>query len=127
MLAPLTGDDTLSPMRSLCLFFAATAAFAQLSAPNAAGISVGHVHLIVADPEEHKKLWVGLLGGQVINAGTLEMIKFPGVFMIVGKARTPPADGSDGSTVNHFGFLVKSYSEMKTKLTDAGLKFSMDN
>lgn len=115
-------------MRSLSLFavFAASA-LAQLPAPNAAGISVGHIHLMVADPEEHKKLWVGLLGGQIVNAGSLEMIKFPGVFVIAQKARAPLADGSDGSTVNHFGFLVKSYSEMKTKLADAGLKFSMDN
>ena len=115
-------------MRPLSLFavFAASA-LAQLPAPNAAGITVGHVHLIVADPEEHKKLWVGLLGGQVANAGSLEMIKFPGVFVICQKARAPLADGSDGSTVNHFGFLVKSYADMKTKLTDAGLKFSMDN
>ncbi len=114
-------------MRSLSFLFAAAAAYAQLSAPNAAGISVGHVHLMVADPEEHKKLWVGLLGGQITNAGALEMIKFPGVFVIVQKARMAPPDGSDGSSVNHFGFLVKGYAEMKTKLTDAGLKFSMDN
>jgi catechol 2,3-dioxygenase-like lactoylglutathione lyase family enzyme len=114
-------------MRLLPLLLLSAAAFAQTAAPNAAGISVGHVHLIVADPEEHKKLWVGLLGGQVVNAGALEMIKFPGVFVIAQKARAPLADGSDGSTVNHFGFMVKSYSEMRQKLMDAGLKFSADN
>lgn len=100
--------------------------FGQVAAPNAAGISVGHVHLMVADPEEHKKLWVGVLGAQVTNAGSLEMLKFPGLFVIVQKARMP-GEGSDGSVVNHFGFLVKSYAEMKSKLTAAGLTFSMDN
>ena len=115
-------------MRWLSLLaISAAAGFAQTAAPNAAGISVGHVHLMVADPEEHKKLWVGLLGAQVTNAGSLEMLKFPGIFVIVQKARNPIADGSDGSTVNHFGFLVRSYAEMKTKLTGAGLTFSMDN
>src|SRR5579883_1550597 len=114
-------------MRWLCLLAASAAASsAQVAAPNAAGISAGHVHLMVADPDEHKKLWIGLLGGQVTNAGSLEMIKFPGIFVIVQKARTP-GEGSDGSAVNHFGFLVPSYAQMKAKLAAAGLTFSQDN
>jgi catechol 2,3-dioxygenase-like lactoylglutathione lyase family enzyme len=115
-------------MRWFCLFAATAAAvFAQLSAPNAAGVSIGHIHLIVNDPEEHKKLWVGLLGAEVTSAGSLEMLKFPGVFVIVQKARTPVTEGSDGSAVNHFGFLVKSYADIKAKLAAANLTFSMDN
>jgi catechol 2,3-dioxygenase-like lactoylglutathione lyase family enzyme len=55
------------------------------------------------------------------------MFKLPGVFVIVGKARTAPAEGSEGSTVNHFGFQVKSYSEIKAKLAAANLTFAMDN
>jgi catechol 2,3-dioxygenase-like lactoylglutathione lyase family enzyme len=127
-LALLTVDDTLEPMRSLSLLAIFTAAFSfgQTSAPNAAGISMGHVHLIVADPEEHKKLWVGLLGGQASSLPPLELVKFPGIFVILQKSRAP-LEGSDGSSVNHFGFLVKSYAEMKSKLTAAGLTFSMDN
>jgi hypothetical protein len=31
-----------------------TTLFAQLGAPNASGVSLGHVHLMVPDPEEHK-------------------------------------------------------------------------
>jgi catechol 2,3-dioxygenase-like lactoylglutathione lyase family enzyme len=83
--------------------------------------------MMVADPEVHKKLWMDLLGAQVAHAGTLEIMKVPGVVLIVGKARTPPAEGSEGSTVNHFGFLVKSYAETKAKLTAANLEFAADN
>jgi catechol 2,3-dioxygenase-like lactoylglutathione lyase family enzyme len=54
------------------------------------------------------------------------MLKFPGVFIVVQKARTTPTEGSDGSTVNHFGFLVKNYDDIKAKLSGAGLSFSMD-
>ncbi len=82
---------------------------------------MGHLHLMVADPEAQKKLWVGLLGAEVTHAGSLEMLKLPGIFIVVGKARTPPAEGTDGSMVNHVGFLVKSYPEIKAKLTAAGL------
>lgn len=114
-------------MRWLILLVASTAAvFAQLSAPNASGVSLGHIHMIVADPEPHKKIWVDLFGAQVTSAGTLEMLKLPGVFLIIGKGRTPPTEGSDGSTVNHFGFLVKSYADAKAKLTGAGVSLATD-
>lgn len=114
-------------MRWLMLFaVTATSLSAQLAAPNASGFSVGHIHLIVADPEEQKKLWVGVLGAEVTNAGSLEMLKLPGVFIVVGKARTAPAEGSDGSSVNHFGFLVKNYADLKAKFTAANLTLAMD-
>jgi catechol-2,3-dioxygenase len=53
-------------MRWLCLLSVSTASlFAQTGAPNDAGVSMGHMHLMVADPEAQKKLWVGVLGAQV--------------------------------------------------------------
>src|SRR5262245_57483440 len=100
---------------------------ALCAAPLVAQVSIGHVHLMVADPDAHRKLWVDVLGGQVVHAGTLEMFKFPGVYIIAGKARTAPADGSEGSTVNHFGFLVPSYQDIKSKLIGAGISFATDN
>jgi catechol 2,3-dioxygenase-like lactoylglutathione lyase family enzyme len=115
-------------MRWLFLIAAMAAPLsAQLPAPNESGVSMGHIHLMVADPEEQKKLWVGVLGAEVTHTGSLELLKLPGIFMIVQKARTPPAEGSEGSTVNHIGFLVKSYAEMKAKLTAAKLELVTDN
>jgi catechol 2,3-dioxygenase-like lactoylglutathione lyase family enzyme len=109
-------------MRWLILCAASAASlFAQTAAPNDTGVSIGHMHLILGDPDAHKKLWVGVLGAEVTNAGSLEMLKLPGVFIVLGKARTAPGEGSDGSTVNHFGFLVKSYADTKAKLTAAGV------
>src|SRR5690349_7951238 len=112
----------------LALLLAASAAslYAQLAAPNDSGVSIGHIHLMCADPEEQKKLWVGMLGAEVTHAGSLELLRLPGVYIIAGKARTP-GEGSEGSAVPHFGFLVKSYPEMKAKLTAAKLEFSTDN
>jgi catechol 2,3-dioxygenase-like lactoylglutathione lyase family enzyme len=82
---------------------------------------------MVADPEAQKKLWVGLLGAEVVHAGTLEMLRLPGVFVVVQKARTPPSEGTEGSSVNHVGFLVKSYEDMKAQVAAAGLPLTMDN
>jgi catechol 2,3-dioxygenase-like lactoylglutathione lyase family enzyme len=109
-------------MRRLFVWAASAASlFAQLPSPNESGISLGHIHLMVTDPEAHKKLWVGLLGAEVTHAGSLEMFKLPGIFIVVGKARTSPLEGTEGSTVNHVGFLVKSNAEIKAKLVAAGL------
>jgi len=111
----------------LVSMLSAVSLFAQLAPPNDAGASIGFVQLIVADPDAHRKLWVDVLGAQPIHAGSLEMLKLPGAFVIVTKARNAPTGGSDGSTVNHFGFLVKSYADAKAKLTAAGItNFPLD-
>ena len=88
---------------------------------------MGHLHLMVADPDAQKKLWVGMLGAEVGHMGSLETLKLPGMFIVIGKARTPPTEGTEGSTVNHVGFVVKSYADMKAKCQAAGLTFATDN
>jgi catechol 2,3-dioxygenase-like lactoylglutathione lyase family enzyme len=112
-------------MRPLVLLaFCSFSMLAQLAPPNSAGVSIGHVHLMVSDPEAQKKLWVGVFGAEVTNAGSLELLRLPGIFVVVQKSRNPPSGGSDGSTVNHFGFLVKSYAENKAKLASANVPFT---
>jgi hypothetical protein len=61
-------------------------AVAQLAAPNAAGVTMGHVHLNVRDIEASKGFWTALGGTPVIIGGTLEAVKFPGVLMILRRA-----------------------------------------
>jgi len=96
----------------------AVPARAQLGAPNSSGVSIGHVQLTVRDPEAHKKLW-SLLGATVTHSGSLELLKFPGIYIILTRGET--TEGSEGSTVNHFGFLVKNVDEVHAKLAAAGL------
>ena len=99
----------------------------QLAAPNDAGVSLGHIHLVVSDPEAQKKMWVDVFGAEPTKTGSLDLLKLPGIFIIVSKAQTPPTGGSDGSTVNHIGFLVKDYDDIKAKLTAAKVPVVMDN
>ena len=54
---------------------------------------IGHVHLTVRDPDAHNKLWA-LLGAEVTRAGSLELLKFPGIFVILTKGE--PTDGIRG-------------------------------
>ena len=97
---------------------------AQLPPSNAAGVSAGHMHMMVRDPDAHKKIWVDVLGAQVVNTGSLELLKLPGIFLILGKAE--PAEGSEGSTVDHFAFRAKDLPDVKAKLTAAGVPIARD-
>jgi len=79
-------------------------ALAQLVEPNQVGVRMGHIHLAVQDVDTHKDFWVSAMGGTLVNNGRLELIEFPGVFIMLREAEAPsPA----GSIVNHFGFIVK--------------------
>jgi catechol 2,3-dioxygenase-like lactoylglutathione lyase family enzyme len=92
---------------------------AQLAAPGESGFVMGHVHLVVKDAEAHRKFWA-LLGGTPVQNGTLQLIQIPGVFVMLRQAE--PTAGTVGSTVNHFGFLVKDMKEWLPKWQAAGLK-----
>ena len=56
-------------MRWLCLLVASAATmFAQLAPPNDAGVSMGHIHLTVPDPDAQIKVWVDVLGATISKA-----------------------------------------------------------
>lgn len=110
---------------SLIGFFLAAPARAQLPAPNAAGVSAGHMHMMVKDPAAHKKLWVDLFGAQVVKSGTLELLKLPGIFLILGQAERN--EGSVGSTLDHFAFRVKDLAGTSAKLKGAGVTLTRDD
>ncbi len=107
------------------LLLSAGPALAQLPAPNAAGVSSGHIHLMVRDPAAHKKIWVDLFGAQVVKSGTLELLKLPGLFLILGQGAT--TEGSIGSTLDHFAFRVKDLAGTSAKLKAAGIPLTRDD
>jgi len=84
---------------------AAAPLFGQLAAPNAEGVSMGHVHLAVRDVDAQKAFWTRIMGGAIVKNGTVEMIQLPGVYILFRQA--DKADPPAGSIVNHFGFVVK--------------------
>jgi Tripartite tricarboxylate transporter family receptor len=60
---------------------------AQLPAQLAAitgnrGVSMGHLHLVVRDVDAQKNFWTAL-GGTPVKSGTLELIEFPGVYVML--------------------------------------------
>jgi len=100
-------------------------AAAQLPAPNAAGVSAGHLHMMVQDPGAHRKIWVEALGAQVVRSRALELLKLPGIFLVLGNATT--TGGSEGSSVDHFAFRAKDLPAIRAKLVAAGVPLTRDD
>jgi catechol 2,3-dioxygenase-like lactoylglutathione lyase family enzyme len=107
----------------LLAFAASAASIAQLPAPNAAGVSTGHVHLTVPDVAEHAKIWA-TLGGEA-EAGRSDMLRFPGVYILL--AQGAPAAASSETSLNHIGFAIRDYASYKAKLEAAGATFFYDS
>jgi catechol 2,3-dioxygenase-like lactoylglutathione lyase family enzyme len=103
---------------SLAVLWSLGASWAQLVAPNQAGVSMGHVHLNVQDIEAQKKFWIAL-GATPTKLGTIDVMKFPDGLIFLRK--TEPTGGSVGSVVNHVGFMVRNAQESLAKWKAAGL------
>jgi len=98
---------------------------AQLAAPNASGVAMGHLHYRVRDVEANKKFWIAL-GGDVRSV-RLEpdresvVLKFNDVLVVLEQGDS--TGGTEGSIVNHVAFRVPEL----TSVDAAGLKVARLN
>jgi catechol 2,3-dioxygenase-like lactoylglutathione lyase family enzyme len=79
-------------------------AFAQLAAPNAAGVGFGHVHINTSDIEAQKRFWTEA-GGKIVQRDKMTLVEFPGGYIPLREQ--VPTGRAVGSTVNHIGLNVK--------------------
>src|ERR1700686_4317810 len=107
-------------MRTLIagLFLASTlaagTAAAQQAPFNDVGVTMGHWHLASKDVQANKKIFVGM-GGTPVTAGAAESVRFPGVIINLGRGNAAGSGGSQGSVVNHVGFIVNNVQEQVAK------------
>src|SRR5436305_15082171 len=108
---------------SLAASLTATAAWAQPYPPNGDGVTMGHWHLNSRDIEANKKVFVGL-GGTATKPGDFTIVQFPGVNVYLNQraGTPPPTAGTEGSVVNHAGFLVPNVQNALAKLNGLGLR-----
>jgi catechol 2,3-dioxygenase-like lactoylglutathione lyase family enzyme len=106
------------------LVFAATPAGAQLAPPNAAGVTLGHIHINASDVDAQSRFWTAV-GGKIVQREKITMVQFPGVYILLRKQEY--SGGSVGSTINHFGFYVRDFDASVAKWTAAGLKWEKAN
>ena len=83
---------------------------AQLSAPNDAGVAMGHLHYHVRDVEANRKFWIAL-GATAARVGATDVLKLPGVLIILTQG--PSSGGTIGSVVNHVAFRVQSFAKVE--------------
>jgi len=93
-------------------------AFAQLAAPNATGVAIGHIHLNASDVDTQVKFWTQV-GGKIVQREKITMAEFPGIYILIRKQDY--SGGSVGSTINHFGFYVRDFEPSVAKWKAAGL------
>jgi glucose/arabinose dehydrogenase/extradiol dioxygenase family protein len=105
---------------------------AQLAAPNASGVAMGHLHYRVRDVEANKRFWIAL-GGDVrsVRPPSLEasagpdrenvVLKFQDTLVVL--ERGDSTGGTDGSIVNHVAFRVPELTTVEA----AGLKVARLN
>ena len=104
---------------SLVILWPAGSSWGQLYTPNAADVAMGHLHYNVRDIEANRKFWIAL-GAQPVMLGTREVLKFPGVMVLLTQAES--SGGTEGSVVNHVGFRVPHVVQSLDRLKAAGYK-----
>lgn len=109
---PHPGNMRLTTLQLLALALAVqgSVALAQLSAPNDAGVAMGHLHYEVRDMAANAEFWIAL-GGEVIESGGTTVIAFPDVLVVLDRGE--PSGGTEGSVVNHVAFRVRSLAEIE--------------
>jgi catechol 2,3-dioxygenase-like lactoylglutathione lyase family enzyme len=66
---------------------------------NEAGVTMGHVQLIVKDVDAQTRFWVDMVGGTVVMNENLREIQFPGVYILLRQGNpTAPSAGSKWKT-----------------------------
>lgn len=112
----------MKPLAIVAVF--ASSALAQVPAFNAAGVTMGHHHIMVPNPAAQEKIWVEVLGGVPSGNAPLRFVKLPGTFLIISQGNT--TEGSEGSALDHFAFAVKDYEGTRDKLKAAGVTIARD-
>jgi catechol 2,3-dioxygenase-like lactoylglutathione lyase family enzyme len=95
---------------------------AQLFAPNATGVSMGHLHYFVRDIAKNRKFWIDL-GATPVMLGTREVLRFPGLTVLLTQGN--PSGNSEGSVVDHVGFRVPNVRGLMEKMVDSGYKVQL--
>jgi catechol 2,3-dioxygenase-like lactoylglutathione lyase family enzyme len=108
----------------VALLFASTlaagSAAAQPAPFNEAGVTMGHWHIISRDVEANKKLFVGM-GGKLFMPGGNPLMMFPGVYINLNLGTEKGEGGTQGSVVNHVGFIVDNVQQRVAQWKAAGV------
>jgi catechol 2,3-dioxygenase-like lactoylglutathione lyase family enzyme len=95
-------------------------AVAQPAPYNEAGLTMGHWHIISKDVEANKKLFLAM-GGKLYMPGGNPLVMFPGVYINLVLNAEKGDGGSEGSVINHVGFIVDNVQQRVAQWKAAGV------
>src|SRR3989442_7632276 len=98
----------------------ATSAVAQPFPFNEIGVTMGHWHLASKDVEANKKLFLAM-GGKLYMPGGNPLIMFPGLYINLNLGTEKGDGGTQGSVVNHVGFIVNNVQQRVAQWKAAGV------
>src|SRR5262245_52763925 len=95
-------------------------AAAQPAPFNDVGVTMGHWHIISKDVEANKKVFLGM-GGKLYMPGGQPLMMFPHVYINLTLGQEKGEGGSQGSVVNHVGFIVDNVQQRVAEWKAAGV------
>src|SRR5881296_2696248 len=104
----------------LVLTLTAGTAAAQQAPFNEVGVTMGHWHIASKDVEANKKLFLAM-GGKLYTPGGNPLIMFPGVLINLNLGNEKGEGGTQGSVVNHVGFIVNNVQQRVAQWKAAGV------
>jgi catechol 2,3-dioxygenase-like lactoylglutathione lyase family enzyme len=81
---------------------------------------MGHWHIISKDVDANKKLFLGM-GGKLFMPGGSPVMMFPGVYINLTLGNEKGDGGSQGSVINHVGFIVDDVEKRVAEWKAAGV------
>src|SRR5437763_16877320 len=105
----------------LVLTLTAGTAAAQQAPFNEVGVTMGHWHIASKDVEANKKLFL-TMGGKLYTPGGNPLIMCPGVLINLNLGNEKGEGGTQGSVVNHVGFIVNNVQQRVAQWKAAGVR-----
>lgn len=120
---------TTAPACVVALLFAATLvaprqAVAQFAPPNQSGVTLAHIHMIVADVEAQKRFWTTAMDGTLLEGRSATVIALPEVFLVLENGQ--PEAPYEGSVLNHFGFAYKDLPAQVARWREQGIRITLN-
>src|SRR5262249_22919498 len=88
---------------------------------NELGVTMGHWHIASNDVEANKKLFLAM-GAKLFMPGGNPLIMFPGVYINLNLGTEKGNGGTQGSVVNHVGFIVNNVQARVAEWKAKGVK-----